>query len=261
MARLDRGGPGWFSARGKRERAWAVGGFKQPALTGLRAGGMAGADWSPGVCGRASGSGRTKPQTTECLVWYRSVSPDNSSDVRATQTIGGFRGKAGLRRRDIIATLHLICGLPCSGKTTLAKTIEVERRALRLSPDEWITTLYGSNISGEALDAARDPVETALWKLGVRVLVLGLDVILEFGFWSRSEREDFRRRATQLGARSELHFTDAPNEELIRRLAQRNAALPPGTFWIDETQLRSWFDIFEPPSSEELRPRETANQT
>jgi predicted kinase len=157
--------------------------------------------------------------------------------------------------------LHLICGLPCSGKTTLAKTLEFERSALRLSPDEWIVTLYGSDISGAALDAARDPVETALWNLAARVLVLGLDVILEYGFWSRVEREEFRRRAAQLGARSELHFTDAPNEELICRLAQRNAQLPPGTFWIDEARLRSWFDVFEAPSKEELRPRETAKQT
>jgi predicted kinase len=163
------------------------------------------------------------------------------------------------RRRDTIATLHLICGLPCSGKTTLAKTIELERLALRLSPDEWIVTLYGADISDEALDAARDPVETALWDLAARVLVLGLDVILEYGFWSRSEREEFRRRATRLGARSELHFTDAPREELIRRLAQRNAQLPAGSFWIDEARLRSWCDVFEPPSTDELRPRETAN--
>jgi predicted kinase len=143
----------------------------------------------------------------------------------------------------------------------LAKALEHECSALRLSPDDWITTQYGSDVSGEALDAARDPVETALWNLAARVLVLGVDVILEYGFWSRSEREEFRTRAMQLGARSELHFTDAPREELLRRLAKRNAQLPPGTFWIDEARLRSWFDLFEPPSSEELRPRETANQT
>lgn len=175
--------------------------------------------------------------------------------------LAAFNYDARISKENTIPTLHLICGLPCSGKTTLAKRLEVERRALRLSPDEWIATLYGSNISGEALDAARDPVESALWNLAARVLVLGLDVILEFGFWSRSEREEFRRRATQLGAQSELYFTDAPHEELIRRLARRNAELPPGTFWIDEAQLRSWFCVFEPPSSEELQPRETANQT
>jgi len=143
----------------------------------------------------------------------------------------------------------------------MAKSLELERPALRLCPDEWITTLYASDISGEQLDAVRDPVETALWEIAARVLVLGLDVILEFGFWSREEREEFRGRATQLGARSELHFADAPREELLRRLAQRNAQLPPGTFWIDEERLRSWMELFERPSAEELRPREVASMS
>ena len=137
----------------------------------------------------------------------------------------------------------------------MATALEAELAALRLSPDEWITRLYGADISGEELDAVRDPVEAALWDLAARVLVLGVDVILEFGFWSRGEREEFRRRAEQLGARSELHFTHASEEELLRRLAKRNSHLPPGTFWIDEARLRSWFEIFEPPSSDELRPR------
>jgi len=42
--------------------------------------------------------------------------------------------------------------------------------------------LYGADISGEALDAARDPVEAALGGLAARVLGLGLDVIPEYGF-------------------------------------------------------------------------------
>lgn len=160
-----------------------------------------------------------------------------------------------------IATLHLICGLPCSGKTTLAKALEVELPALRLSPDEWITRLYGANISGEALDAARDPVEEVLWDLATRLLVLGVDVILEYGFWNRSERDAFRTRAAQLGARSEVHFTDAPEAELLRRLARRNRDLPEGTFWIDEARLRDWMRLFEPPSLDELQPREAPERT
>ena len=40
-----------------------------------------------------------------------------------------------------MATLFLICGLPGAGKTTLAKQLERERPALRLTPDEWIAPL------------------------------------------------------------------------------------------------------------------------
>jgi predicted kinase len=134
--------------------------------------------------------------------------------------------------------------------------LERERRALRLSPDEWITELYGSNIGGEALDAVRDPVEAALWSLTVRVLALGLDVILENGFWTRSEREQVRAQAQRLGARSELHYMEASEDVLVSRLAARNAALPPGTFHIEETRLRGWIEIFEPPGLDELGPRE-----
>lgn len=149
-----------------------------------------------------------------------------------------------------------MCGLPCAGKTTLAREIERERSALRLTPDEWITRLFGADLSVEVLDAARDPVEAALWELAARLLVLGVDVILDFGFWSRVEREDFRSRAARLGARSEVHYSEVSEETLLIRLAKRNAQLPPGTFHIDEARLRSWSRLFEPPAGEELLPRD-----
>ena len=142
----------------------------------------------------------------------------------------------------------------------MAKALELEIPALRLSPDEWITRLYGADLSGDALDAARDPVEAVLWDLTARVLVLGLDVILEYGFWNRSEREELRRRAAQLGARSEVHFTQASESELMRRLARRNADLPMGTFRIEEARLREWIRLFEAPGADELRAREAPQQ-
>jgi predicted kinase len=155
-----------------------------------------------------------------------------------------------------MATLHLMCGLPCAGKTTLARRIEQERSALRLTPDEWIVRLFGDDVSGAALDAVRDPVESILWDLAVRVLALGVDVVLDFGFWSRIERENFRLRASRLGARSELHFLNVSEEVLVKRLAARNTRLPPGTFLVDESQLREWGRLFEPPAEDELQPRE-----
>lgn len=155
-----------------------------------------------------------------------------------------------------MATLHLICGLPCSGKTTLARRIEQERSALRLTPDEWIVRLFGKDISGSPLDAIRDPMESVLWDLAERVLTLGVDVILDFGFWSHSEREDFRSRALQLGCRSELHFLSVSQEVLMTRLAARNQRRPTGTFWIDSARLTEWASSFEPPAEDELRPRE-----
>ncbi|MDT5271497.1 MAG: hypothetical protein QOH49_3683 [Acidobacteriota bacterium] len=155
-----------------------------------------------------------------------------------------------------MATLFLMCGLPGSGKTTLAKRIEHERDALRLTPDEWIARLFGQRLTPPALDWCRDPVEAVQWGVAERALRLGVNVILDFGFWSRTEREEFRARATALGARSEVHFLEVPRELLAVRLAERvGAEPPPDTFPVTEAQLNAWWELFEPPSADELRPR------
>jgi predicted kinase len=153
-------------------------------------------------------------------------------------------------------TLHLICGLPCAGKTTLARRLEHERSALRLTPDEWHTRLFGLDLEDAAHDVRHDLIESLLWTIAARVLTLGVNAILDFGFWGQSEREDYRARAKQLGASTELHFLDVPEDVLLARLEQRNAALPSGTFSIPEAKLKAWMSIFQPPSQAELERRE-----
>ena len=100
-----------------------------------------------------------------------------------------------------MATLFLICGLPGAGKTTLAKQIERTRPALRLSPDEWIEPLLADVSDKVELDRLRSPVESVQWEATTKVLALGVDVILEWGFWSREERRHYREQAEALGAR------------------------------------------------------------
>jgi len=154
-----------------------------------------------------------------------------------------------------IPTLHLTCGLPCAGKTTLAREIE-QRGALRLTADEWIIRFHGDDPAAARDGAIRNSVEAALLELALRVLSLGVDVVLDFGVWSRGERDEMRGRAAAVGARSELRFLDAPLDVLIARVAVRNADLPPGTFAIDEAEMRLWATWLERPSEDELLPRE-----
>ncbi len=160
-----------------------------------------------------------------------------------------------------MATLHLIVGLPCSGKTTLARQLETRYSALRLTTDEWHVRLfgqdYGENMtqSEEAAHNSRhESVESIMWDVAARVLVLGVDVILDFGCWVRSQRDEFRSRAKQLGVDFRIHFSDASEEELFERLKARNKMQREGTFFIPEAKLKEWMQIFEPPSSEELEP-------
>jgi len=145
-------------------------------------------------------------------------------------------------------TLILICGLPGAGKTTLAKRLERERPALRLTPDEWMSALRIDLFD----ETSRGAVEGLQWQTAARALVLGVDVILDWGFWSRVERDDFRDRATRLGARSELHYLALSPAELWERVDARNQAMPPDTAHITREQLEQYARSFEPPTQDEL---------
>ena len=80
-------------------------------------------------------------------------------------------------------------------------------------------------------------------------------MILDFGFWTRGEREGFRARAAALGAASEVRFLDVPLPVLLSRLAARNAAPPTHASRVTEAQLNRWWGLFEPPTAEELQVR------
>jgi hypothetical protein len=147
-------------------------------------------------------------------------------------------------------------GLPCSGKTTLAQELESEQSALRLTPDEWQVRLFGQDAEEPEHDVRHTLIETMLWNIASRALALGTNVILDFGFWAREEREDFRLRARQLGASSEVHFLDVSEDELMRRLAERNSMLSQESFHIPEDTMKPWIAFFQRPTPDELERRE-----
>lgn len=158
-----------------------------------------------------------------------------------------------------ITTLHLMVGLPCSGKTTLARKLEKRYSALRLTPDEWHIRLFGHDFADDMTkedearhDARHGVVESLMWEVAASVLVLGVDVILDFGFWGRNERDEFRSRAAELGVDFRIHFVDVSESVLFNRLETRNAENPEGTFFIPEAKLKEWILMFEAPSPEEL---------
>src|ERR1051325_3346953 len=136
-----------------------------------------------------------------------------------------------------MATLHLMVGLPCSGKTTLARKLEREKSALRLTPDEWQIRLFGQDAEEPEHDARHSLIEAMLWNIASRALELGTNVILDFGFWAREEREDYRSRAKQLGASSEVHYLDVPEDELLSRLEKRNSQPSQENFLISKKAM------------------------
>ena len=151
-----------------------------------------------------------------------------------------------------MATLHLMVGLPCSGKTTRAKELEAETGALRLTPDEWHRRLFGQDATHPEHDERHGKIESIQWGVAASFLSRGLDVILDFGFWARAEREDYRRRAAALGAESKIHFLDVPVEELLERLGERNKQGAGAVTLIPPSMLGEYLLRFQAPDAEEL---------
>jgi predicted kinase len=140
--------------------------------------------------------------------------------------------------------LIIVCGLPGSGKTTHAKRLEQELRAVRLCPDEWITALG----AGLWQSDFRGRIEELQWKLAQDLLALGHTIVVEWGPWARSERDTLREGARALGASVELHFLDVPLDVLLDRIRLRNTEHPPITL----NDLTKWDGQFQRPGAEEI---------
>ena len=144
--------------------------------------------------------------------------------------------------------LILTCGLPGAGKTTLATRLAAERGAVRLTKDEWLWALGATpwdRPTGER-------IERELWRLAQEILGLGLGVVLDFGLWARTERDEMRTAARGLGVGVELHYLEVPADELWRRIEVRNSAPPWDRQPIGHTDLDEWLAIFQAPDASEL---------
>jgi predicted kinase len=147
------------------------------------------------------------------------------------------------------AKLLLMVGLPGAGKTTLAKELAAAHGALRLTPDEWMISLF----DGAQPDGKRDLLEGRLIALALQALQLGTNVVLDFGFWSRDERSALRWLATSAGASCQVIYLPIDKDVQRARIAHRRATAPHTTFPMAEADIDRWRKQFQAPDSAELR--------
>ena len=144
--------------------------------------------------------------------------------------------------------MYVMVGLPAAGKTTLARRIEIEHQALRLTPDEWMIPLFGESMA----DGKRYVLEGRCIATAFRTLRLGCNVVLDFGVWSKDERTSLRWLASTVGATCELVYLAIDEAEQRDRINQRFATAPHSTFLMTPTDLDEFRTIFQPPGEEEL---------
>ncbi len=137
----------------------------------------------------------------------------------------------------------------------MAEAIKLEHKygALRLTPDEWQYFLFGHDISDPEHDERHTKIEELMWEIAVKALKAGVDVILDFGFWTKSERDEFRRKAHSFGANFQIHYMNVPNDIIWKRLSVRNkSAGKNAVFYVGKDEFDEWSGLFEIPTKEEL---------
>ncbi|MBX3735185.1 MAG: ATP-binding protein [Candidatus Didemnitutus sp.] len=147
-------------------------------------------------------------------------------------------------------TVHLLCGLPGCGKTTLARRMAAESGAIVLGHDERMVARHGTNPPEAEFAALAGAVTEELWREASEVVASGRDVILDWGFWTRAERDAARERVAAIGAIGVLHVVACEDKVARARTLARTATGGPvleinGAAW-DAFRAR-----FEPPGADE----------
>lgn len=160
-----------------------------------------------------------------------------------------------------MARIHLVIGPVGSGKSTFAQSLTQQHRALRLTLDDWMTTLFRPDRpEDDVMQWYVERVERCIdqiWRVASDALESGMDVVLEIGLIRKHDRERFYARVDREACDLSVYALDAPREVRRERVMRRNEeqgktfsmVVPPEVF-----ELAS--DMWEAPDEQEVADRQ-----
>lgn len=150
--------------------------------------------------------------------------------------------------------VFMMCGKICSGKSTYADKLRTERNAVVLSVDEITLALFGQN-AGDKLDHYVEKSEAYLYRKSIDIIDTGINVILDWGFWTKKEREFAKCFYASRNIECEFHYISIDNSEWQNRLQKRNKDILEGksnSYYVDEGLAAKFESIFELPDKDEI---------
>ena len=140
-----------------------------------------------------------------------------------------------------------MCGPAGSGKSTYARRLEGEG-IVRLSFD---VEMWRRGIAEVPLPVdLRAEIEAGLRAQLMELVAAGTDVVLDFSFWSRQMRDDYRTLLAPTGVVPETIYLATDRATVLARVRQRQGDHS-DDFVLPDELAAEYFDHFEPPTADE----------
>ncbi|MGN0542369.1 MAG: AAA family ATPase [Acutalibacteraceae bacterium] len=150
--------------------------------------------------------------------------------------------------------VFLIGGKLCCGKTTYAEKLIAEHKAVLLSCDEIMLSLFNVQ-AGEKHDETVAKVKQYLLAKSLEIINAGGSVILDWGFWTKAERDFTKEYYRKNGVNFEFHYIEVSDEVWRKRIQMRNASVlagDTGAYFVDESLAAKFEKVFETPGKNEI---------
>ena len=96
----------------------------------------------------------------------------------------------------------------------------------------------------------RDEIEAGLRTRLLQLVEAGTDVILDFSFWSRRMRDDYRELLEHTGVVPETIYLATDRDTVLQRMRTRRGSHC-DDYVLTEELVTEYFDHFEPPTPDE----------
>lgn len=148
-----------------------------------------------------------------------------------------------------MARIIALCGKLCAGKSTYARRLRDELPAVVLGSDELTLALPFEH------DVVYPIVRKYLFVKAVEIVRAGANAVLDFGFWSRADRDEARKFFAGAGLTLEFHFLAVSDSDWERNIAARNKNVRLGaenSYFVDEGLKAKCLRLFEAPDPGEM---------
>ena len=149
--------------------------------------------------------------------------------------------------------VHLMLGLPGSGKTTLSLKLSQELVLPRFSLDEEYFSMVPNVQQAERDFGIEAEGEARIKDQVAALLASGSSVVLDFCPWRILQRQSYYSFIESHGGMPQVHYLPVERDELLRRLEIRNSLRDARYQYMSAQMLDDFYGRFDPPLKEEAR--------